>query len=93
VVTSGGGQHIDDVLNGRVSLMVSRFEFAVGPVRWVRLVMETAVGQGSTEAFVKEKKQECDLDPFGGELVRVSGAIPFQQPVAFKFAQIVTELI
>ena len=51
--------------------MVSGFEFAVGAVRWVGLVVETAVGQRSTEAFVKEQKEQRDLDTFCGEPVSV----------------------
>jgi hypothetical protein len=51
---------LDGVLNRLVSLVVSLFESAVGTVRWVGLVMEAAVGQWPTEAFVKEQEQECD---------------------------------
>jgi len=38
------------------AFVVGGFEFAVGAVRRIGLVMETAVGQGSTEAFVKEQE-------------------------------------
>jgi hypothetical protein len=35
-------------------------------VRWVGLVVETAVGQRPTEALVEKQEQECDLDAFSG---------------------------
>ena len=69
--------------------MVSGFEFAVGTVRWVGLVVETAVGQRTTKTFVKEQKEECYLNPLGGEVVGVAGAVAFEQTVALEFAQIV----
>jgi hypothetical protein len=56
-------------LNCFVGFVVSGFEFAVGPVSGIRLVMEAAVCQRATEALVEEEKQESDLDTFGGEAV------------------------
>ena len=55
--------------------------------------MESAVGQGTTQPFVKEQKQEGHLDALGGELVGVAAAIALQQTVALEFAQIVTKLV
>jgi hypothetical protein len=57
-VTSRGGEQIDDVLDGRVGLVVSGFEFAVGAVRWVGLMVETAVGERAAEALVEEQEQQ-----------------------------------
>ena len=48
--------------------------------------MGAAVGQGTTEAFVKEQEQECDLNALGSELVGVMGAIVLQEPVTFPFS-------
>ena len=47
---------MNDVFNGFVGLVVSGFELAVGAVLWIGLVMEAAVGQRPTEAFVKEQE-------------------------------------
>ena len=44
--------------------MVGGFALAVWPVSWIRLVMEAAVGQGSTETLVEEEKQKRDLEAF-----------------------------
>ena len=57
-----GGQQIDDMLNSPVGFVVGAFEFAVWLVSGIRLVMESAVGQGTTQTFVEEQKQKCDLD-------------------------------
>jgi len=73
--------------------MVGGFEFAVGVVRGIGSVVEAAVGQRSTEAFVKEQEEQRDLDAFCGELVSVPRAIPLQQAVPFEFAQVIAELI
>ena len=37
--------------------------------------MEAAVSQRATEALVKEKKQESDLDAFGGEAIGIAPQI------------------
>ena len=86
LVRSRGSQQIDNVLDGGVGLVVSGFEFAVGAVRWVGLVLEAAIGQRAAEPFVEEQEQERDLDSFGGELVSIAGAIALQDPVAFQFS-------
>ncbi len=66
--------------------MISGFEFAVGAVRRVGLVVETAVGQRPAEALVEEQEQERELDALGGELVGIAGAMASQEPVAFPFS-------
>ena len=81
------------MLNGFVGFVVSGLEFRVGPMGGIGFVMKTAVGQWSAKAFVKEEKQQCDLDSLGGEVVAVSGAITLKKTMAFEFAQVITELI
>jgi hypothetical protein len=49
-------QEIDDILNGSVSLVKGRLEFAVWPVRGIGTMVEPAVGQRTAEAFVEEQK-------------------------------------
>jgi hypothetical protein len=41
--------------------MIGGFKLAVGAVRRIGLVVEAAVGEGTTEPFVKEQEQEGDL--------------------------------
>lgn len=53
---SRGGQEIDDVPDGRVGLVVSDFEFAVGTMRWVGLVVKAAIGQRSAEALMEKQE-------------------------------------
>jgi len=81
------------LLNGLVCLVVGGFEFAVGLVAGIGLVMEPAVGEGAAEALVEEQEQERHLHAFGGEPVSVVGTVAFEQGVAFEFAQIVAELV
>ena len=45
---SGGGEHIDDVLDCFVGAVVGEFELAVWAVFEVRLVVEAAVGPACT---------------------------------------------
>ena len=68
---SSGGEQIDDVLNRLVRFMVGGFQFAVGAVSGMGLMMEAAVGEGATEAFVEKPKQESDIEALGGEAVGV----------------------
>jgi hypothetical protein len=39
--------------------------------------VKAAVGEGTADAFVEEKKQERDLNTFGGEPVGIAGRIVF----------------
>ena len=55
---------MNDVLYGFVGLVVSGFQSTVGPICGIGLVMEATVRQRTTEAFVEEQEQECDLDAF-----------------------------
>src|SRR5271163_120277 len=56
-------------------------------------VVEAAVGEWAAEPLVEEKKEQGDLDAFGGETVGVSGSITLQQPVAFELAQVVAQSV
>jgi hypothetical protein len=56
-------------------------------------MMETAVGQGTTEALMEEEKQQSHLDALAGEPIGVTRPSPFQQGVAFQLAKIVAQLI
>jgi len=51
--------------------VVGSFEFAVGAVRRVGLLVESAVGERPTEPLVEEQEKEGDLDTFFGELVGI----------------------
>jgi len=55
---SGSSEELYDVLDRRVSFVVGSFEFALGPMRGVRKVMEAAVSKRSAQAFVEEQEQE-----------------------------------
>jgi hypothetical protein len=52
------------VLDGFVGAVVSGFEFAGRLVSGVGAVVKAAVGEGSAEPFVKEQKEQRDLDAF-----------------------------
>src|SRR5271165_767130 len=54
--------------------MIGGFEAAVWAVLGIGLMMEAAVGKGSTQPFVKEEKEQRDLHALGGEAVGVAGA-------------------
>ena len=56
-------------------------------------MVETAVGEGATEALVEEQKQECDLHAFVCEPVGITAAIALEKSVTFELAQVVAELI
>jgi hypothetical protein len=53
-------------LNGFVGAVVGGFELAGGLVLGAGLVVEAAVGEGAAEAFVKEQKEQGNLDPRSG---------------------------
>jgi hypothetical protein len=69
--------------------MVGLFELAVGPIFGVGLMMESAVGKGSAQAFVKEEEQQGDLDTFCREAVGVARSVALQQSMTFELAQII----
>ena len=52
------------MLDGFVGFVVSGLEFRVGLMGGIGFVMKAAVGQRSAKAFVKEEKQQGDLDSF-----------------------------
>jgi hypothetical protein len=80
-------------LDGFVRFVIGLFEFASGCLSWIRSVVVAAVGQRTAKAFVKEQKEECHLDAFGGEEVGIAGAVALEQTVALEFAQIVAQLV
>jgi hypothetical protein len=49
-------------LDGEVGPVVSGIEFAGGAMGWIGAMVETAVGQRTAEALVKEQEEQCDLD-------------------------------
>src|SRR3982751_3137341 len=56
-------------------------------------MVEAAICKGSTQALVKEEKQEGHVNALGGEPIGVTTAIALNESVSFKFAQIVAELV
>ena len=62
-------------MNGLIGFVIGGFKFAVGAVSGVWLVMEAAVGQGSTEAFVEEQEQKSYREALAGETVAVARTI------------------
>jgi hypothetical protein len=62
--------------------MVSGFEFAGWFVSGVGVVVKAAVGEGPAEPFVKEQKEQRDLDAFWREPVGVARAVALEEAVA-----------
>ena len=73
--------------------MVCGFQFAVRSVCGIGLVVESAVGQRTAKPFVKEQKQQRDLNSFGSEAVGIATSVAFKQGMALELAQIITELV
>jgi hypothetical protein len=46
--------------------MIGNFEFALGPMVGVWLVVEAAVSERTAQALVEEQEQKSDLDTFAG---------------------------
>ena len=44
----------------------------------VRAVVKAAVGERAAEPFVKEQKEQPNLNPLGGETVGIAGAVALQ---------------
>jgi hypothetical protein len=44
-------------------MVIGRFEPAVGSVLGLGLMMKAAVGEGSAQPFMKEEKEQSDLNP------------------------------
>src|SRR5215471_18965439 len=83
---------VDDVLNGRVSSVVSRLEFALGPDGRVRPVMKEAVGQGATDPLVKENEEQGNLQALGGQAIGVAAAVALEQAMGSELSQVIAEL-
>ena len=92
-VTSGGGKQGNDIFNSLIGLVIREFQFAVWAVCGIGLVVKAAVGQGTTQAFVKKQEEQCDLDALCRELIGVAAAIALQHAMTLQFAQIVAKLI
>src|SRR3954452_6943055 len=88
-----GSEQIDDLLNGFVGAVVGGFELAGRLVLGVGSMVEAAIGEWAAKALVEEQKEQRNLNPFGGEMVGVAGAVALQQTVAFELAQVVAELV
>ena len=86
-------KEIDNVLDGSISLMIGDFEFAMGSMGGVWLVVKAAVSKWTAQALVEEQKQKSDLEAFAGQPIGVSCSVTFEQAVAFKFAQVVSKLV
>ena len=59
-------------MDGFVGAVIGGFELAAWLVVDVWLVMEAAVGEGAAEAFVKEEKEQRDLDALWRETVGIA---------------------
>ena len=90
---SSCGQEIHDVFDRLVGPVVGGLEAAVGSVLRIGSMVKAAVGKGTTQALMEEQKQYGDLNTLQGEVVGVTVAVAFQQPVPLELSQIVAELI
>ena len=54
-------------------MVIGRFEPAVGSVLGLGLMMKAAVGEGSAQPFMREEKDQGDLNPFRREVVETIG--------------------
>jgi hypothetical protein len=59
----------------------------------VGAVVKAAVGERPAEPFVKEQKEQRNLDPLRGETVGVAGSIALQKAMALELAQVVAQLV
>lgn len=73
--------------------MISGFELTIRTMLGVGRVVKPAVCQRTAESFVKEQKQESDVNAFGREAVGITSAVALQKSVTFEFAEIVAELV
>ena len=53
-------------MDGSIGLIIGNFEFALGPMGGVWLVVETAVSKWTAQTLVEEEKQKSDLEAFAG---------------------------
>ena len=55
-----------------IGAVVGGFEFAGGAMGGVGRMMETAVGQWTAQALVKEQEEQGNLDAFYGQAVGIA---------------------
>src|SRR5947208_2889093 len=73
--------------------MKGSLQLTFGLEAGMRTVMKEAVGQGTTEALVKEQEKQSHLGSLRSEAIGIASALALEQAVAFELAQIVAELI
>jgi hypothetical protein len=69
---SSGAKQIYDFLYCCIGTMVGGLKPAIGLMFVVRLMMEAAVGEGSTQPFVKAEEHEGDLHAFARDAVGIA---------------------
>src|SRR5437016_13595059 len=78
---SGGGEHIDDVLDCFVGAVVGEFELAVWAVFEVRLVVEARSEERRVGKEGGEWRQQRNLDNIRGEAVGIAGSVTHDKSV------------
>ena len=53
-------------MDGPIGLIIGNFEFALGTMGGVGLVVEAAVSEWTAQALVKEQEQKSHLKTFAG---------------------------
>ena len=70
------------MLNSLVGLVIGGLQLGVGRMGRIGLVMKATVSKWPTEALVKEKEQEGDMEAFAGKPVAVAGAVALSPVIA-----------
>ena len=73
---------MDDVLDGMVGFMEGRFEFAIGPRCFSRLMVKEAVGEGSAELLVEEDQEQHGLAAFLRQAIGVAFSVAGEQSMS-----------
>ena len=64
-----------------VRLVIGSFQLAVGAMRSIGPVMEAAMSEGATEAFVEKQEQQRNVDAFGCESIGIASAVTLEKLV------------